>query len=255
MFNGILVLHAAGAGVSDSVHGWYPSDGGPIYRETFLGHPDDFLAEPWNAITSLFIVLPGLYWLWRLRGQYRAYMVLTFCIPLLIAGGIGSTLYHAFRSTPGFLYLDFVPPLLLTLTLSVYLWKRVLGSWWMTIAVILGSFAVRALAYVLFQEQKQLVINISYGLNGLTFLLPLLIVLIRSRFRDAGWIIGAMVFLALALAFRQLDDVRPPIFHIGTHFLWHILTGFGGFALAEYLYRIETYRKSGHSVGGRLPAA
>ncbi len=72
------------------------SDGGPVYFETNL---QNFIVEPWNAFSSLTIVLPAIYFLIKLYGKYRNYaFVIYFCCPLLLIGGFGSTFYHAFRS-------------------------------------------------------------------------------------------------------------------------------------------------------------
>jgi len=70
-------------------------DGGPTYTET---HLDRFIVEPWNAASCLSFILIVAYWVVRLRGQYRQYLFLTACLPVLLMGGIGGTLYHALRT-------------------------------------------------------------------------------------------------------------------------------------------------------------
>ncbi|MCK5080459.1 MAG: hypothetical protein KAR09_10960, partial [Bacteroidales bacterium] len=55
--------------VSDSIPDWYNhrlSDGGPIYTET---GGESFLVEPWNALTSLLMLIPVLYWFIKLRKE------------------------------------------------------------------------------------------------------------------------------------------------------------------------------------------
>ncbi|EMR01263.1 hypothetical protein [Cesiribacter andamanensis] len=94
-----------------------PADGGPVYAETDLSRP---LVEPWNAVSSLAILLPAVYWALRLRGQYRQHPFLALCLPLLFLGGLGSTLYHAFRSHRLWLMLDITPTALLTLLLALF---------------------------------------------------------------------------------------------------------------------------------------
>jgi len=75
-------------------------DGGPRYVET---PPDPtapgapFVAEPWNTVTASFFILIALVWIWRLRGRFRDYPFVVCCMPILLAGGIGGTLYHGTR--------------------------------------------------------------------------------------------------------------------------------------------------------------
>ncbi|MEO1655950.1 MAG: hypothetical protein AAFU64_20580, partial [Bacteroidota bacterium] len=91
-------------------------DGGPIYAETNLQH---MFVEPWNAISSLSFFIPVFYWAGTLIKKYRSYPFLSFCIPLMALGGLGSTLYHAFRNSYFLLLLDVMPILLLTLAVSL----------------------------------------------------------------------------------------------------------------------------------------
>jgi len=79
-------------------------------------------------------------------------------------------------------------------------------------------------------------INASYALNGLTFFLPLLLLLFKTHFQHTIQIVGAIVCFAIALYFRQVDAHDNQYLPMGTHFLWHIFTGFGGFFLGSYLY-------------------
>jgi hypothetical protein len=46
---------------------WYDlnmPDGGPVYTET---HPGQFIVEPWNAFTALLMLIPAIYWFYRIR--------------------------------------------------------------------------------------------------------------------------------------------------------------------------------------------
>src|ERR1700722_1830174 len=75
-------------------------DWGPRYTET---PPNPYapnapsIAEPWNTITASFFIFIVIAWAWRLRGRYNNYPFLCCCMPILLAGGIGGTLYHATR--------------------------------------------------------------------------------------------------------------------------------------------------------------
>lgn len=60
------------------------ADGGPLYTETNLDH---FIAEPWNMVSSLLVIIPSLYILflnknnWRF-GSYIIFSTILFAIAL-----------------------------------------------------------------------------------------------------------------------------------------------------------------------------
>jgi hypothetical protein len=102
-------------------------DGGPLYTET---DPSRLLVEPLNAVTALAFLVLVVAWAVRLRGRYSRYPFLACCLPILAVGGIGGTVYHAFRASRLFLVMDFVPIYLLGLAATVYLWARIRPRWW-----------------------------------------------------------------------------------------------------------------------------
>src|SRR5262245_63040171 len=91
-------------------------DYGPRYIETppDPNSPDaPIIAEPWNTVTAAFFIVIALYWLWRLQGRYREFPFLCSCLPILYAGGIGGTLFHATRVSRFYFLLDVIPITLL----------------------------------------------------------------------------------------------------------------------------------------------
>jgi predicted membrane channel-forming protein YqfA (hemolysin III family) len=219
-------------------------DGGPLYFETDLDH---LIVEPWNAFSSLTFLIPVAYLLWRLRGQYREYAFLIFwAAPLMAIGGIGSTIYHAFRVSRFFLFMDFVPIALLTISVSIYLWLKVLSRWYWVVLVIAASVALRFLAFNYFIGNAR--INSSYFITGVMIFLPALIFLARTHFFEIRQLMISGVFLALALLFRYTDDFYPPLLPNGTHWLWHIFTSAGAIFLAIYLIKIKNVRLAGFSL-------
>lgn len=216
---------------------FFPADGGPIYQETPI-ELTHWLVEPWNALSSLFIIMPGIYFLLKLRGQYMRHLFLTFCIPLLILGGTGSTLFHAFRNETIFLIMDVAPTALLFLLISGYLWYKVIGNVWIAIITIVVLFSI-PFSFFFLLPRGAMTINLSYAVRGTIFLLPLVLILRRTNFQYALFIIGAVVFFGLALVFRSADKDLANIVPMGSHFLWHVCTGFGGLLVAEYIYRLD----------------
>ena len=219
----------------------YLPDGGGSYAET---NTDYIIVEPWNAITSLFLIVPAIYLLVKLHqeGTYRQHPFLLLCIPLLILGGLGSTFYHAFRAYPFFLYLDVVPTLLLTLAISAYFWYRVVKKGWLVAIIVVGALSLRiGLLYVL---PPQLSINISYLISGVVIFVPTVLILVATQFEQSQKIILAALLLGVSLMFRRLDTELAYILPMGTHFLWHIFSAIGAFFLAEYLYFLDRQRIS-----------
>jgi hypothetical protein len=213
---------------------YYPQDGGPFYAETPVHiEPGQWLIEPWNAFSSLLIVAPAIYFLWQLRGRYKANLFLTLCIPLLIAGGMGSTLFHGLRIHTFFLRMDVFPTMLLFLAITAYFWAKALRSWWAAVGIMLLSFGLMWLGYQYLPMGMR--VNVGYFLRGTLFFLPVMIVLLRTKFRHALWVFGSLAAFGAALGFRYADKLSTDVLPMGTHFLWHAATGLGGFLIAEYL--------------------
>ncbi len=209
-------------------------DAGPIYRET--KDFSDLIVEPWNAFSSLTFWIPAFIFLWQLRGKYRqqAFMVY-FCIPLLIVGGLGSTLFHAFRSSGWLLLMDVLPIILLVLGVSIVMWLKVLPKKWIIFPILAAFFGLTYLA-----SKGQDRISAGYLVRGTMLLLPCLLFLFRSHFKHASQFFYACFALVLALLFRYADEkFEIGFMPWGTHWLWHVSTAFGAYFLGEYLIRIQ----------------
>jgi hypothetical protein len=209
-------------------------DGGPLYAETNLEH---LVAEPWNAISSLTFLIPVIYWLWRLRGNYKDYKFLLFCMPFLVLGGLGSTLFHAFRASEWLLFMDFMPIIVLTLCISIYFWVLVLPKRWMVAAVILISLALRGFAFSYFGRSDTF-INISYIISGTMMLLPAVLLLRKTNFYLWHMPLLAVLFFITALGFRYADLLVKDLIPVGTHWLWHVSCAIGIMPLSYYLVKI-----------------
>ncbi len=53
--------------MEEDIHGLLP-DGGGYYAET---NPQNFVLEPWNAVSSLAFLVPVIYYMVKLKGRYR----------------------------------------------------------------------------------------------------------------------------------------------------------------------------------------
>lgn len=220
------------------VEGWFNQrlpDGGPRYAEY---HPNLIIVEPWNAVSSMFMMLPAILFLFRYRHQLKQLRFLAFAIAMVFLGGLGSTLFHAFRMSPVFLMLDVIPSALLTLAIAIYFWFKVLPRRWMLLLIFVPVFGVRI---VFFRELPQhLSINISYAISGLLVIVPLLMILYKTNFRHVFWVISMIAAFAIALLFRQLDAYPIAWIPQGTHFLWHLFTSAGSWFVLSYLHYVCT---------------
>lgn len=213
-----------------------PIDGGPIYAETDL---TQFIAEPWNALSSLAIALPSVYWAIKLRWNFKDFGFIYFLIPLLFLGGMGSTLFHAFRTSRFALAMDVVPTAIVTFSVGLFFWARILKKWYF-ITIVVGLLAgLRFLA--LDRLSGSLAINVGYFITGVLIFLPLLLYLINHHFHNYRPILISVLCLSISLIFRRIDYSVAEIIPMGSHFLWHIFSGIGAFYLAQYIYmaRIE----------------
>lgn len=214
-------------------------DGGPNYVET----PPDLerftgsIAEPWNtASAALFVIIP-IVWALFLRGRYRERPFLVACLPILATGGIGGVLFHGLRTVAFYRFLDVVPIFILGLGVSVWLWIRLGPKLHHLVGMIafLGFLQLQAF----FQLPIHWAINISYAALAAIVLIPLILALLRTRFRYAGWVYSALAFFAIAILCRGADPVRPPLLPMGTHWLWHTFGALTAASLSIYVYRIE----------------
>jgi len=210
------------------------ADGGSVYTETNL---ENFIVEPWNAVSSLAIILPAVYWLYKLRGKYKENWFLTCCIPLLFLGGLGSTLYHAFRTSSFLLLLDFLPILVLSFVVGVHLWMKVLKKWTYVGLLFLIIIAFRIVVPDMLSHHDA--INLRYFINGCMIFLPGLMLVIINKGKGSVQFSLALVFFILALVCRKIDAFTPALLGQGTHWLWHIFTGIGTVFLSQYLFLLE----------------
>lgn len=208
------------------------TDGGPIYTETYAG---EWLIEPWNAISSLLYLIPAGYWFVRMRRERRQSRMLSVAILLLFLGGIGSTLFHGFRSHSLFLLLDVLPIQILTLAITVFFWFRVLNSAWLTFAV--AAFVVAARFALFAVLDSTLAINLTYLLNGIFLFLPVIIYLKKTEFRQGKYIAASVLLFMISLVFRQLDPYSGEVLEMGTHWLWHLFSAAGSGFLGAYFYK------------------
>jgi hypothetical protein len=160
-----------------------------------------------------------------------------------MAGGIGGTLYHAFRTQMAYFLLDVIPIQLLGVASSAYLAVR-LGRSYGMMKVLLISGAI-LVAFVFVNGLLRLVptdiptlrICLNYGSLATIILIPIAITLVRSRFAYAGFVWAGLGSFAIAIFFRFVDPYSP--LPMGTHWLWHSFGALCTVFTIEYFYRVE----------------
>lgn len=226
-------------------------DWGPLYKETPrdpLSPNAPFFAEPWNTVTAFFFVLIVVFWFVRLRGRYRQYPFITACLPILMAGGIGGTLYHATRLSRSLFLLDVIPISLLGIAGSVYLTVklgRVYGAvrvMLMTAGLVFVYIGLNSAIRLVPNPPRNLPVNLSYASLAVVLLVPIAAILVRTRFRHGVWVAAALACFAFAWFFRLVDNTSVVDLPMGTHWLWHTYGAVTTLLMIEYFYRLEGER-------------
>lgn len=209
-----------------------PLDSGPVYTETDL---DQFIAEPFNAVSAFLFVLLVLYWWWKIRRSLRQHLFMAVALPVLLTGGVGGTLCHAFRNSEFFLVMDWLPIMLLTLSASGYFIYLLTGSRLRLLLIIALFFLLQWLNFKL--VPRFMAVNVSYVLMAFILLLPLLLLLRKTRFVHGRYILLAFISFALAIGFRIADPLAWV--SMGTHFLWHVFGALACHFVLGYLYCLK----------------
>ncbi|QTN37706.1 hypothetical protein HZ996_00665 [Cryomorphaceae bacterium] len=207
----------------------HPVDGGPIYFETNF---DQWIVEPYNTLTAAAFLGVCLYWAYRVyRPEFRGHF-LQYVLPILAIGGIGGTLYHGFRNHAVWIFMDWVPILILTVLASVYFMWKVTGKWWKASLFVLGLFVLTGLSPLMVADQYAS--SISYFFMAVMVLLPTLLFLRQRDWAYIGYVGGATLAFGMALTARIIDP--QGLLPMGTHFLWHIFGALSGSLMIGFIY-------------------
>ncbi|MDD5728383.1 MAG: hypothetical protein PHV59_07470 [Victivallales bacterium] len=214
-----------------------PSDQGPIYQETDTSR---FPVEPWATYTNLIFLAVFILFAVKTRFSYRKYPMTVVFLPVLFAGWLGGTVYHATRSHNLWLKLDYMPIMFLVLMASIFFWHEAVGKWFPVLIFTLTPVVLYRIIYRFTALPHSVSISIGYSILALTVIIPLVLHCIRKY--PAGWklLCGALTAFILAIVFRTLDDGETTTcLPMGTHFLWHIFGGLCTFFMFRYLYDTE----------------
>lgn len=197
--------------------------------------------EPFNTYSNLIFLLIVLYWSRKVYGKARRHPFLAAAIPVIVISLIGGIMFHGTRSDPFWLYLDWVPIMLLSMAFVVYTIFKITPHYLhralIFSAVLLFSFGLRFLPM-----PGGLRISLGYLITALTISIPLLVYLARTHWRFAGWVVAAFLTFGLAITFRSIDRTQT-VLPMGTHWLWHILGGVAVHLMLIFVYKDREYPK------------
>lgn len=214
-------------------------DGGPVYAETNLNR---FIVEPWNTITAVLFLFVAVYWFLKIRQDLKSHRFLFAMDILLAIGGVGGSIYHAFRMSRVFILMDWMPIMVIMFAMSFYFFIRSTGKWWPSIVLFLGIMIINGLSFSYFRrnmENMNLAISISYTLMGIATIVPLVYNLIKTKMHKSLFFFLSLGSLLIAITSRSLDEYVN--LSIGTHFLWHIFGAVGTFFIFYYLYYTDLH--------------
>ncbi|MEM1171132.1 MAG: ceramidase domain-containing protein [Cyanobacteria bacterium P01_H01_bin.35] len=177
--------------------------------------------EPINAISNLaFFIAASLSW--RLANSLNVqFYSVKLLIYLMIAIGIGSSLFHTY-ATGWALLMDVVPIIMFQV---FYLWiytRRVMKLKSIISMILIIVLVISSLATL---QLKVLNGSLSYA-PALIYLLGLGIYHFHTQKQSKFLLLGGVCIFLIALFFRTIDQYICLRFPIGTHFLWHIFNGF-----------------------------
>ena len=208
------------------------ADNGPVYYETNL---ENLVVEPWNAVTAILFLLIVGYWAFRVWTVRKSHLFLVYMLPILAIGGIGGTIYHAFRYSRVFLVMDWLPIMLLSFAAGIYFMVKSTGRWWYALLVIAGVAGLQTLNFTLMPERLiHIAISISYGLLGMVILVPTIFYMIKTKWVKSRIVLYALISFFLALIFR-LTDMEGWL-PMGTHFLWHTFGALAANFMFAYIF-------------------
>ena len=213
---------------------------GPLYAETDLSR---FPVEPWNTYSNIVFFLLVIYWWRKTRIDPQNHQLIRTCLPILLLGFVGGTVWHATRASRLWLMLDYLPIFLATLTAAVFFWAVLLRNRPLAAVVVLGSFGLISLSWQFSGLPFLFKIGLSYSTLTAVILLPALLLCARDNWRGATSLFSAIILISIAIFMRQIDlTLGHEMLPMGTHFLWHILGGIAVYFLINFIYqtRIET---------------
>ncbi len=211
-------------------------DSGPRYTETVAGR---FPVEPFNTFSNLAFLAIVVYWAKKVFTNVHKHRFLAFAIPVLFIGFIGGTMFHATRSSNLWLFLDWMPIMILGLSASIYYYRKQGLPLWGVPLLIAFPFVVMYLVFAVFEIRGGP--SIGYSMIAVLILGPIARYLYKTKWKNVHLILYALGSFALALTFRTVD--KYALLPMGTHFLWHLFGALATQFMFMYIYNDHAPKK------------
>ncbi|CAM1344411.1 hypothetical protein [Tenacibaculum amylolyticum] len=209
----------------------FPNDSGPIYQETIEGR---LPVEPFNTFSNLIFILILIYFGRKIAKYPKQHPFFLFAIPVIFISWIGGTMFHGTRSHQFWLYLDWMPIMLVCLGGIVYFIGKIEKIWWKRILIFLGLLFLSFIPRLL-PVPKAYRISFGYFITAITVVTPFLVYAYKTKWKYAQYIFIGFFIFGVAVTFRTLDNIVV-LLPMGTHWLWHTFGGVAVFFLLYYIY-------------------
>ncbi len=206
----------------------------PIYCEN---NTSFLFNEPFNIITNLTFFVSAFF-LFKRKSFFKEMKDPLVCLffLMIIATGLGSTLFHSFRSTLTHA-LDFVPIYILFITLF-YGSIRAMSN---GVICVLSTLIFITVEVLIAQNVTRETLSLNGSINHLftIFVFSIIIFLLKGNVKTQSGQRALKLFF-MALMFRIIDLRVCETVNVGTHFLWHLLCGTAVYF--SYLFLLECRR-------------
>lgn len=218
----------------------FPNDHGPIYKETIAGR---FPVEPWNTASNLVFLTVVIYWSIKVYPYFRDHKFLAFCLPVLLIGYIGGTVYHATRSHNIWLMMDWMPILLLCFAVVIYYFTKLNLPLIIPLLMISFPFILLFLLPRFVTLPRGMYPAIGYSSLAFIIVFPIVYYLAQTQWQHGISVLLSVLFFALAITFRSIDhSANIPFITMGTHWLWHFFGGVAVHFLIQFIFRDGTMK-------------
>jgi hypothetical protein len=209
----------------------------------------EFWAEPFNAISNIFLFLSGLagfYLISKMKRRSPEPFSVNWLYALSFAAclvGVGSFFFHTYAN---FLTLwgDIIPIMIFMEIFLAFALREIFGWKWTSTGVGLVVFFVIGLALQLSLPKNLLNGSVTY-IHGVLLLLIMVFALAKPQPELARKFSLCLRVFLLSLVFRTFDFAVCDQFAHGTHFIWHTLNGLLLFLIiriAFFTYSIKAVR-------------
>jgi len=207
-------------------------DHGPVYAETIVGR---FPVEPFNTLSNIGFLIILVYWGMKVYPAYKKHKFIAYALPVLFIGFIGGTVYHATRAHDVWLAMDWMPIMILGLSVSVYYYFKQKLPWWGIPILLAIPFVLMYLVFNVLDLARGVGPSIGYSMIALLILLPITLHLYRTKWKHGQWILFGLLSFIVAITFRTLD--KYALIPMGTHFLWHLFGALATHFVLTYIWK------------------